>query len=534
MGVSRTPRFRSSRVTGRQNPAPSVSAIRGPSASRCPLRGVPSVGWTASLRIFTRSASKIPPDRRCPAPASAGPSPHPARRRRPGRSGPARPGAPGDPRDGRGCRARSFGARASRRSRRRDRRSGSAPGDRTRLEPALPVARPPDLDRAVLAPHRHAAHAVAPVPLHHRRLCPWSSPGCRVGSPPGILCIGAFFRPLSARRRPAGPPAAHGPSAVHRAPSRRSSLPWSTLSFLAGTNRQPCKRKAGHPPFRLSGSWGPDILPDCGEPSDARDHPLADRRRRFPPERHDAPSPVCPATGHVPRPCRLRGTGQAVAARAAVAPRRATGIPPSEGSGRSCRCGFGSVGTPRSADRDRPDPADRAGSPGDNPCAPCRPPAPAPSRWFPPSQAMGWTPPGSRDACLRLRGHELAVRPVVPGLGWRAVAMAPDPPGLVAGFAERERRPAGSLEGLEGGNPEQVLLQRPDEPLGAAGARRKAGGGAVPSRRIPFRTSRPVSRRPRSWRRPGPAATSLPIAPKRAPRPSCRCPTCRACRPSPG
>ncbi len=49
---------------------------------------------------------------------------------------------------------------------------GLALGDQAGLEAALPVARSLDLERAVLALHGLAAHAVAPVRLHERRLLP--------------------------------------------------------------------------------------------------------------------------------------------------------------------------------------------------------------------------------------------------------------------------------------------------------------------------------------------------------------------------
>jgi hypothetical protein len=45
-------------------------------------------------------------------------------------------------------------------------------GDQPRLEAALPVARHRDLEQAVLAPQRLAAHAVPSVGLHRRRLLP--------------------------------------------------------------------------------------------------------------------------------------------------------------------------------------------------------------------------------------------------------------------------------------------------------------------------------------------------------------------------
>ena len=46
--------------------------------------------------------------------------------------------------------------------------------------------------------------------------------------------------------------------------------------------------------------------------------------------------------------------------------------------------------------------------------------------------------------------------------------MALDQPGRVVGFPEHEQRLPQLLDGLEGPHPEQVLLQRADEALGAA------------------------------------------------------------------
>ena len=47
-------------------------------------------------------------------------------------------------------------------------------------------------------------------------------------------------------------------------------------------------------------------------------------------------------------------------------------------------------------------------------------------------------------------------------------------PAVVVGLPEREQRLPQLLDGLEGSHPEQVLLQRADEPLGAAIAFRGA------------------------------------------------------------
>src|SRR3954447_1449344 len=53
-------------------------------------------------------------------------------------------------------------------------------------------------------------------------------------------------------------------------------------------------------------------------------------------------------------------------------------------------------------------------------------------------------------------------------LGWREESVALDQPGRVVGFPEREQRLPQLLDGLERSHPEQVFLQRADEPLGAA------------------------------------------------------------------
>ena len=52
-----------------------------------------------------------------------------------------------------------------------------------------------------------------------------------------------------------------------------------------------------------------------------------------------------------------------------------------------------------------------------------------------------------------------------------------DQPGRVVGLAEREQRLTQFLDGLEGAHPEQVLLQRADEPFGTAIAFRGADEG---------------------------------------------------------
>ena len=69
-------------------------------------------------------------------------------------------------------------------------------------------------------------------------------------------------------------------------------------------------------------------------------------------------------------------------------------------------------------------------------------------------------------------------------LGRRAVSVALDRPGLVAGPAELQRREAPFLDGGEGPDPGRVLPQGPNEALGPqplpSGARRKAGDGVAP------------------------------------------------------
>src|SRR4051812_38315936 len=59
-------------------------------------------------------------------------------------------------------------------------------------------------------------------------------------------------------------------------------------------------------------------------------------------------------------------------------------------------------------------------------------------------------------------------------LSGRLVAVPLDDPALVVGSLERDERQAELLDGLEAAHPQQVLLQGPDEPLGAAVALRLA------------------------------------------------------------
>ena len=109
------------------------------------------------------------------------------------------------------------------------------------------------------------------------------------------------------------------------------------------------------------------------------------------------------------------------------------------------------------------------------------------------------TAPAFRDTPLPLRGLGLAVQLVACEPGWRAVAVAPDQPVRLAGFAERDQRPAELLDGLEGPEPEQDLLQHPERAMSAppvraprrrrsarplpSGARMTPGAGEGPARR---------------------------------------------------
>jgi hypothetical protein len=73
----------------------------------------------------------------------------------------------------------------------------------------------------------------------------------------------------------------------------------------------------------------------------------------------------------------------------------------------------------------------------------------------------------------RERGVELS--PAVFGRAEEAVPL--DQAGVVAGFRGREQRLPELLDGLEGAQPERVLVQRADEALGAAIAFRGAEEG---------------------------------------------------------
>src|SRR4249920_3684293 len=59
----------------------------------------------------------------------------------------------------------------------------------------------------------------------------------------------------------------------------------------------------------------------------------------------------------------------------------------------------------------------------------------------------------------------------------RAISEPLDQPDGVVGLLKIEQRPAQVLDGIEGVQPEQVLLQRADEPLGAAISLRRPDEG---------------------------------------------------------
>ena len=69
---------------------------------------------------------------------------------------------------------------------------------------------------------------------------------------------------------------------------------------------------------------------------------------------------------------------------------------------------------------------------------------------------------------MRLRGHWHRADLIVVDLSGRLVAVPLDDPGLVVGSLEREERQTQLLDGREVADPQQVLLQGPDEPLGTA------------------------------------------------------------------
>ena len=75
------------------------------------------------------------------------------------------------------------------------------------------------------------------------------------------------------------------------------------------------------------GILAPDVLLDRVKLGDARDHLLADRRRRIQAELQEAPSPVRPAIGNTPWPLPLLRVGQTVVAGISVDRQRAAGKP---------------------------------------------------------------------------------------------------------------------------------------------------------------------------------------------------------------
>src|SRR5215216_91978 len=67
-----------------------------------------------------------------------------------------------------------------------------------------------------------------------------------------------------------------------------------------------------------------------------------------------------------------------------------------------------------------------------------------------------------------LSGHGQGRGLLGPDLGGCPVAVPLDDPGLVVGLPEGEECQAQLLDGVEAADPQQVLLQDPDEALGAA------------------------------------------------------------------
>jgi hypothetical protein len=78
---------------------------------------------------------------------------------------------------------------------------------------------------------------------------------------------------------------------------------------------------------------------------------------------------------------------------------------------------------------------------------------------------------------LRLCGQWQLVHLVASELGWGAVSMALDQPVFIVGPPEVDQGQVELLDGLEGPDPEQVLLQGADESLGAAVALRRSDEG---------------------------------------------------------
>ena len=69
---------------------------------------------------------------------------------------------------------------------------------------------------------------------------------------------------------------------------------------------------------------------------------------------------------------------------------------------------------------------------------------------------------------MRLRGHGHWANLIGADLSGRLVAVPLDDPALVVGLLERDECQAEFLDGREGAEPQQLFLQGPNEPLGAA------------------------------------------------------------------
>ena len=86
---------------------------------------------------------------------------------------------------------------------------------------------------------------------------------------------------------------------------------------------------------------------------------------------------------------------------------------------------------------------------------------------------------------MRLGGQGHGGHLVAPELGGRAVSVPLDQPVFIVGLPEPDEGQAKLLDGAEGPDPQEVLLQRADEALGAAVAFRRTDevrgrGGAEP------------------------------------------------------
>src|SRR5258707_1936432 len=76
-----------------------------------------------------------------------------------------------------------------------------------------------------------------------------------------------------------------------------------------------------------------------------------------------------------------------------------------------------------------------------------------------------------------LRGDGSSLKLLVPELGWGEKAVPLDQPSGVVGLAKLEQGLTQFLDGLEGLHPQQVFLERADEPLGTAVAFRRPDEG---------------------------------------------------------